>query len=114
MPRDVHVLILEPGNTLVYIIKGLRRWEQVKTFLDYRGGLTVIARILIRKQGSKRRGQREAMHEIRILLVIAGFERGKGAPQTKEWELLGVEKAWKQIYRAPRKKHGPSGSLILT
>lgn len=42
----VHVLILEPGNTLTYAIKGLCRWEQLKSLLDYRGGLTVIARSL--------------------------------------------------------------------
>lgn len=42
----VHVLILEPGNTLTYAIKGLCRWEQLKSLLVYRGGLTVIARSL--------------------------------------------------------------------
>lgn len=61
MPKDVHVLILEPGNALAYVIKELCRWEQVIAFLDYGDGLTVITRIHIRNQGSKRGSQGGAM-----------------------------------------------------
>lgn len=68
------------------------------------------------KEVGKQERRSEWSHEIRILLVTAGSERGKGAPQTKEWELLEMERAWKAICRAPvkKKKHGPSGSPTLT